>query len=54
MGIIVLHGDFSPYQTGSGMISLGIEADMTPDRGNFAGATVVMSGRVSANMSWTR
>ncbi|HET8906506.1 MAG TPA: hypothetical protein VFN11_06030 [Ktedonobacterales bacterium] len=54
MGVIVLSGDFSQYQTGSGMISLGIEADVTPDRGNFAGATVTMSGRVTANIIWTR
>jgi hypothetical protein len=52
MGVIVLSGDFSQYQTGSGMISVGIEADVTPDWGNFAGATVTMTGRVSANITW--
>jgi hypothetical protein len=54
MATIVLNGDFSKYQSGSGMISLGIEADVTPDRGDFAGATVTMSGSVSANITWTR
>lgn len=54
MGVIALSGDFSQYQTGSGMISVGIEADVTPDRGDFAGATVIMPGTVTANITWTR
>jgi len=55
VGTILLRGDFSGFQTGSGRILLEVEGQETPDHAGFADVSAkFLAGYVSNNIIWTR
>lgn len=55
VGTILLRGDFSGFQTGSGRILLEVEGQEMPDHAGFADVSAkFLAGYLSNNIIWTR
>jgi hypothetical protein len=54
MGTILLTGDYTGFEPGAGIVGLSVEAHVTPDRGDFAAATVTFADTISNPITWER
>ncbi|HEY7343454.1 MAG TPA: hypothetical protein VH591_21470 [Ktedonobacterales bacterium] len=53
-GTILLTGDYSEFQPARGFLSMAVEAQVTPDPGDFAFVAVGYSDTLHTQFTWTR
>ncbi|HEY1386912.1 MAG TPA: hypothetical protein VGF38_00100 [Ktedonobacterales bacterium] len=53
-GTILLAGDYSQFRPAKGILSLSVEAHVTPDQGDFAAVSVIYSDMLQSYFTWTR
>lgn len=53
-GTVVLTGDYSQFRPAKGILSLSVEAHVTPDQGDFAAVSVIYSDMLQSYFTWTR
>jgi hypothetical protein len=52
-GTVLLTGDYSMFQPATGILSLSVEAHVTPERGDFAAVTAMYSDMLMSYFTWT-